>query len=390
MFFLAVIFLQISGCISFKVYDSGNSQKIIDINLVTLLPEQSNPTTLPHKEEIYPTNIIPNSDLLELKPTNTQIVDSHSLEDVREISTLIPPDPNSSPNNRTITDNVITPISTEDPEYDIEGKIVFICEIFRVDQRNQICLMNADGSDYKRISENNRSNYLDPVISPNGSNIIFAGNEGERFDLYEIDLAGNIIKLSSGPGNSYEPSISPDGDSILYTYFENYYRRIWKTNRDGSEPHQIFGPPQGEGWYPVWSPDGDQIMFLSGDYENPQIFVMEENGLNYRKITDFEGIFGRSDWSPDGNRITFSMGNPGVREIYLLDLDNNELIQLTEGGNNVSPSFSPDGGWIAFQTYRDNYFDVNGCEIYIIRIDGGELTRLTDNSYCDWKPYWGP
>jgi len=43
---------------------------------------------------------------------------------------------------------------------------------------------------------------------------------------------------------------------------------------------------------------------------------------------------------------------------------------VTEGGNNLAPDFSPDGQWIAFTSYRDRYGEHNGCEIYILRLDG--------------------
>jgi Tol biopolymer transport system component len=59
------------------------------------------------------------------------------------------------------------------------------------------------------------------------------------------------------------------------------------------------------------------------------------------------------------------------------------------GGNSQGPSFSPDGQWITFTSYFDHYGEDNGCEIYIIRTDGADLRRLTDNDYCDYQPRWG-
>ena len=71
-------------------------------------------------------------------------------------------------------------------------------------------------------------------------------------------------------------------------------------------------------------------------------------------------------------------------------LDGIELEQITNEGNNLTPNFSPDGQWIAFTSYRDHFGDDNGCEIYIMRVDGSEVTGLTNNDYCDWQPNWGP
>jgi Tol biopolymer transport system component len=73
-----------------------------------------------------------------------------------------------------------------------------------------------------------------------------------------------------------------------------------------------------------------------------------------------------------------------------MDLDGSNVQQVTDGGNNLAPSFSPDGGWIVFTSYRDRYRDENGCEIYIMNLDGDRTIRLTDNETCDWQPRWGP
>jgi Tol biopolymer transport system component len=74
-----------------------------------------------------------------------------------------------------------------------------------------------------------------------------------------------------------------------------------------------------------------------------------------------------------------------------MNADGSNSHQLTpSGGNSQGPSFSPDGQWVAFTAYFDKYGDDHGCEIYIIRIDGTDLRRLTNNDYCDYQPRWGP
>jgi len=65
-------------------------------------------------------------------------------------------------------------------------------------------------------------------------------------------------------------------------------------------------------------------------------------------------------------------------------VDGSELRQLTAESDNRGPSFSPDGGWIAFTSFRDG-----DNEIYIMRTDGSELTQLTENDTPDWQPRWG-
>jgi tricorn protease len=74
-----------------------------------------------------------------------------------------------------------------------------------------------------------------------------------------------------------------------------------------------------------------------------------------------------------------------------MNANGSNVRQLTpSGGNSQGPSFSPDGQWVVFTGYFDQYGDDHGCEIYIIRVDGTNLRRLTNNDYCDYQPRWGP
>jgi len=101
------------------------------------------------------------------------------------------------------------------------------------------------------------------------------------------------------------------------------------------------------------------------------------------------GIRGRNDWSPDGQTLSTYIGSAWDRDIYTFDLNGENVRQLTDGFGNLAPSFSPDGRWITFMSYRDHLRQDLGCEIYIMRVDGSDPRRLTDNDICDWQPRWG-
>jgi TolB protein len=156
--------------------------------------------------------------------------------------------------------------------------------------------------------------------------------------------------------------------------------------RNGNDPNNI---PNIEGWDPTWSPDGKQILFASTRNGPVQLFAIKKNGKGLHQISDLPAIRGRSDWSVLDQIVTYS-GPAWNRELHIMNADGSETRQLTPaGGNSQGPSFSPDGKWVAFTAYFDNYGDDHGCEIYIIRTDGTDLRRLTDNDYCDYQPRWG-
>ena len=207
----------------------------------------------------------------------------------------------------------------------------------------------------------------------------------------ELDLAGGLPKrLTDRLGALTGPEISPDGQSIVFMRSppatDQY--QLWIMDRDGGNPvRRLLDTP---GWDPTWSPDGQQILFAS-DRDGPiELYTANLDGSGIRRVTDLPAIRGRSDWSDDGLITTYS-GESWKREIFVLKVDGTGLREVSPaGGNSQGPSFSPDGRWIAFTAYFDNPNDINGCEIYIMRVDGTDLRRLTNNDYCDYQPRWGP
>lgn len=270
------------------------------------------------------------------------------------------------------------------------GRIAFACQIFKTPQRDQICLVNADGSDFRRMTQNDQADHNDPALSPDGQTLYYASNETGFFEIYAMDMSGATVQLTNGGGDSLSPAVSRDNTQVAFTRRVAGRNAIWVMERDGGNPRQVFGPPEGEGWNPVWSPTGEEILFSSNLPDNVQLFMINTAGTNLRQVTNIVDLRGNGARSPDGRLISGYIGAPWLREIFIINADGSDPHLITSGGNNLAPSFSPDSQWIAFVSYRDQYQDENGCEIYIMRVDGSRVSRLTHNDYCDWQPSWGP
>lgn len=275
------------------------------------------------------------------------------------------------------------------------GKIVYVCQYSKRSGFNQICLMNADGSRQRVLTPPSNADNFFPSLAPDGKSVLFASDRSGAYQIYELDLASEeLVQLTDFEGlQAYAPAVSPDGEKIVYyvsrsggAYPDN--QNLWIMNRDGSDAHAITAR-SGGAWDPAWSPDGQFILFASQAAGRPQLFIIDADGRNPVRVTEIDGIRGRNDWSADGLTLSTYIGVLWDRDIYVFDLVGENLRQLTDGGNNLAPSFSPDGQWIVFMSYRDNIRQDLGCEIYIMRVDGTELTRLTDNDICDWQPRWG-
>ncbi|GAB4503130.1 MAG: hypothetical protein Fur0043_01220 [Anaerolineales bacterium] len=272
------------------------------------------------------------------------------------------------------------------------GKIVFTCQIYKVQSSNQICIINADGSGFRRLTTDASRQHYYPSLSPDGNSVVYAAfREENLFELYEMNLTtGEVRQLTDRLGVLNAPEISPDGGTIVFMRWtaQSGQYQIWTMERNGDHPNNI---PKITGWDPTWSPDGKRILFASDMKGSIQLYTIKFNGRDLHQVGNLPALRGRSDWSPDGTTIVTYSGEPWKREVYLMNADGSNLRQLTpSGGNSQGPSFSPDGRWVAFTAYFDHPGDIHGCEIYLIRTDGTDLRRLTDNDYCDYQPRWGP
>lgn len=271
----------------------------------------------------------------------------------------------------------------------LTGRIVFTCQLFKVQSMDQICIMNADGTGMRQLTTEKKRNYY-PSLAPDGGSVVYTSFlEANVYEIYSLNLnSGNVDKLTDKLGVLNAPEISPDGESIILSRGDptRGSQHIMVMDRNGKDARNIIS-----GWDPTWSPDGKQILFASDLEGGVQLFIANRNGKEPHRVTNLPSIRGRSDWSPDGQWIVTYSGPAWNREVYILNADGSNVRQLTpSGGNSQGPSFSPDGKWVVFTAYFDHYGEDHGCEIYVIRTDGTDLRRLTDNDYCDYQPRWGP
>lgn len=293
-------------------------------------------------------------------------------------STTLPSEPGSVP--------------APSPADQLTGHIVFTCQIFKVQASNQICIMNADGTGFRRLTTEDSIQHFYPSLAPDGRSVLYSAFYAtNNYEVYELGLNdGSVDKLTKLLGTETGPEVSPDGKYITFARWNPNTNRyhIMLMDRNGANAHNV---PQTYGWDPTWAPNSKQILFASDIKGSVQLYTVNTDGSNLKRVSNLPAIRGRSDWSPDGQYIVTYSGEAWHREVYIMNADGTNGHQLTpNGGNSQGPSFSPDGKWVAFTAYFDNYGDDNGCEIYIIRIDGTDLRRLTNNDYCDYQPRWGP
>jgi TolB protein len=137
----------------------------------------------------------------------------------------------------------------------------------------------------------------------------------------------------------------------------------------------------------AFSPNGEQVAYAMslGIPQEYEIFIMDANGRNHRRISEsLQGVGGSISWAPDGSHVLVHAGRFGDKNIFKLDVSNGSTVQLTDGGNNAGASYSPDGRYVVFNSLRNG----DQADLYIMRTDGNNQVQLTFDPEPDWGARW--
>ncbi len=228
--------------------------------------------------------------------------------------------------------------------------------------------------------------------------LVFYADMGGNPDIYALDIkSGEITQLTEDPAFDDSPALSPDGRQIAFLtarhdpnpQFPNLKYELYLMDSDGSNQRRLTETEAAEG-HPAWSPDGSRILF-DADYDGDgfgELYSINKDGSDLVRLTfnDSNDQFG--DWSPDGEYIAFSSDRNGNWDIYLMDADGENQMPLTESPDwELFPAWSPDGQKIAF-----NYLvpRSRNTDVYVMNADGSNLQPLTDSAGFDENPSWSP
>ncbi len=242
-----------------------------------------------------------------------------------------------------------------------------------------IYMISPDGSGETRLA-----NGSEPSWSPDGSQIAFVDFVDGRQNIFVMNADGSApVRLTSNRDRS--PSWSADGRQIAFTSARDGNDEIYVMNVDGSAVTRLTTNSASDR-EPSWSPKGRRIAFTSNRDGNEEIYVMNADGSAQTRLTNNPTTDRSPTWSPDGQRIAFASDSGFNFDIYAMNLDGSALTRLTNNSSpELEPSWSPDGQQIAFMSFRDG-----NHEIYVMNADGSAQTRLTNNPATDQEPTWSP
>jgi TolB protein len=194
---------------------------------------------------------------------------------------------------------------------------------------------------------------------------------------------------------AYGFSASPDGKRIAY--HKNY--QVYLANADGSDARQVkTGQPFN--FVPKWSPDGSEVLFLSGEHYNCHPYLVRADGSDLRKLADrggYRGVIefldvadfhgGSSDvpvWSADGRAVFYTAQVGRNVELFRVTRDgkSERLTDTPAGSLHYHPLPSPDGKWLVYGSKRDGV-----RQLYVMRLDDKKERRITEVA-AGWAAMW--
>jgi TolB protein len=253
----------------------------------------------------------------------------------------------------------------------------------------EVYIADYDGANQRRITVN-RSLNITPVWSADGKALAYTSyRRNNRPDIFVSYIYEGRPPETPAHGtdsvHNFLPAWSPDGSRIAFMSNRDGNLEIYVMNKDGSNLRRLTNHPAND-TTPTWSPAGNQIAFTSDRSGTPQIYVVDADGLGSpRRITTSESYADRATWAPAPfNEVAYAARTGPGYDIHIYEFQTGIVRQITNGeGSNESPAYAPNGRHLAFTSTRSGK-----KQIFVIGRDGNGLQQITkagNNEFPNWS-----
>ena len=296
------------------------------------------------------------------------------------------------------------PAATPNPVAATNGVLVFLVS------RQGTYQINPDGTGERELFPPEPVHHSQIAWSPDGARIAYVNYLVDHYGIYVAGADGGDVRQLTDGVNDGWPTWSPDGRRIAFASsradpsvdgciaggYTLCPADIYVMNADGTGISRLTDDPAPE-YAAVWSPGGTKIAFVKAVDGRTDIFLMNADGSGMTRLTNDPGWTDRPTWSPDGSQIAFwGEGQLGTA-IHVMDVDgtNRRLILDGVSDTSIGLAWSPDGAYIAFTS---NMLDVPVWALYLMRVDGSEIRRLSGDDLSGygvgediaWQPILRP
>lgn len=243
---------------------------------------------------------------------------------------------------------------------------------------------------------------FDPSVSPDGKSLIFASTQHRKTsDIYLQRIGSRVVtQLTSDPADDAMPQISPDGTRVAFASNRAGNWDIYIMPVGGGRAVQVTSDVADE-IAPTWSPDGTQLVFSRKGQASGRWEMWVTSGRDHA-TTSFIGFGLFPRWSPmpatgaDGaDKIAFQVGRERDGRgfaIWTLDYSQGNASNFTQIVSSadeamINPNWSPDGQWIVYAERPVNGATTN-TSLWMVGVDGSGRVRLTGDQSRALSPVW--
>jgi TolB protein len=227
---------------------------------------------------------------------------------------------------------------------------------------------------------------MSPAWSPDSRRLAYVSFENNRSSVWVQTLrTGNRIEVSNKPGINGAPSFSPDGRQLALTLggidgnLDIHVLDLSTRQTRRLTTHRAIDT---EG---SWSPDGRYIYFTSDRSGGPQVYRVPAAGGTPERVTFEGGYNARPRMSPDGKRLAMVHLDRGNYRIAVMDVRSKELLIVSAGQQDESPSFAPNSDTLIYATRQAR----NGV-LETVTADGLIRQRVSSGQGDVREPVWSP
>jgi len=265
-------------------------------------------------------------------------------------------------------------------------KVAYVTAKQRGNERiYSLVVSDQDGENDNKIMES-KDPIMSPAWSPDSRQLAYVSFEGSKSSIFVQTLrSGNRFQVSNKPGINGAPAFSPDGRKLVVTLGgingnpDIYILDITSRQTKRLTTHRAIDT---EG---TWSPDGRYIYFTSDRSGGPQVYRVSVNGGTPERVT-FEGSYNaRPRLSPDGTRLAMVHNDRGNYRIAVMDIERKDLLVLSTGRQDESPSFAPNSDSLIYATRQGG----DGV-LETVSADGLIRQKMASGQGDVREPVWSP
>jgi Tol biopolymer transport system component len=250
--------------------------------------------------------------------------------------------------------------------------------------RDHVHLVPITGGVPKKISDFAPS-ASSPVWLPDSQRLLVTVERDETLHLLLTDREGSWPRLLfTGPGDALDAQPSPDGKKVAFVrhLHEDLNRlEIWLVDVETGRANPLTSLAKTKDWWPRWSPDGQNIAFLSQRTEFTEAWLMDADGDNLRQLTHLGMDVADLAWSPDGMQIACTINRQGSFELALIDFTDGKVAPLhTAQGVHMFPQWSPHGDYLIV-AFEDS---TQPPDLYRVEVPA-EDDQLTFPTHPPWQ-----